>query len=186
MRKLFVFLMLFSAAGVFAQLDTLFYDDFSDNSNQWLTGESNGNIRAVEDGFYKWERTEEGSWSTWDTWNQLNDEEFLIECGFNLLDGGAFGIMWGAAGVDNTYIVTVDDDNEMQTFMYSREDYYSVTDKFEIPDFDDDAVDKITIQQKGNKLFYYFNGQLVLEEFFSGILRKECWFLGRRRNGGRD
>jgi outer membrane protein OmpA-like peptidoglycan-associated protein len=173
---LFLLMLFFMTLQAFSQMDTIYFDDFSDNRHYWNENSSEYNSSKIESGNYVWQRKQSGLWTIWETLPGINDEEFFVEVSFKIEGNGFFGLLWGAKDANNAYYFLIHNSGVTRSFLYSRETYVPVNEDI----FADNMVvgfNTFSIYKKANKVHYQLNGKTFYEEYFSGFFGNSVGFV---------
>jgi outer membrane protein OmpA-like peptidoglycan-associated protein len=177
MKKIIIssFIMLIFSTSMYAQLDTLFYEGFSENKPSW-TKNTEENSAKIENGNYVWTRKQPGEWTTWWTINGLNQDEFMIEARFRIDGPGSLGFLWGAKDLENASYFIVNNAGIAKSYIESRNNTSVIRDNIPVTDMKPD-FNVLTIIKKDNRLTYLVNGNVVDEGFFAGFFGDKFGFI---------
>ena len=114
---------------VFSQIDTIYFEDFTNNYNNWTEKNTDENFSKLENGNFVWQRKQPGIWTIWETLPGMNSEEFKYEVSFKIEGNGYFGLLWGAKDVNNGYYFLIHNSGYAQSFIYSRGNYEAVNEE---------------------------------------------------------
>jgi hypothetical protein len=173
--KSFVFTLLFIASKLLLfgqyQKHQVYYDDFTDNRNQWPTEATTGKSEySIYSGNYYFEhKLEKYSWITSKIIELNESKDFEIEARITKISGiqnNGFGIVWGRKDSYNQF-----------DFYISANGYYKINKSMNSNRYDmvpwtkssfvnkgNGATNTLTIRKLGNSLKFYLNGNFLTEK----------------------
>ena len=167
-KHLFACIILLAASiNAYCQLDTMFFDNFSDDRAS-LTKDTEENSARVENGNYVWNRKKSGEWDKWWTWSGINPDEFMMEARFRINGSGSFGFIWGSKDLENSNYFVISAAGVAKSYVDSRNNSTVIRDNIPVSDFKQD-YNTLTIMKKDNRVHYLVNGKPVHEDFFCGF-----------------
>ncbi len=155
-------LILLSGVKGFAQMDTVFYDNFDDNRNEWLVTNSEYSYSDFADGSFTMQRKVKG--------NSLRDQyvffdreaDFSIEAKIKVEDSGEYGLLWGSEDEDNNFNFMIQK-KKFEIFKYIDEEYI-LTKDFTVSDAIQAESNTLKIVREKDRVSYFINNTKVFEE----------------------
>ena len=178
MKQLFIFLPLLLSSYVFAQADygdypesrrtNIFFDDFDDNQNEWMTGTfSKGKrVAMIENGHYYWEADSKyyGLNATWKPIPIDESEDFEIEAAIKFVRGNsrkqATALSWGRSGKGSFYLAFKEDKYAVVVWTDSHKPQL-VTEWTRTPLLKEGDYNKLTIRKVDSIYYLFINEGLV-------------------------
>jgi outer membrane protein OmpA-like peptidoglycan-associated protein len=166
MKKFAFAFMLLVIPAVFtiAQTDTVYFDDFDNNLNDWLINDTEYNYSDVMGGDFVLTRKVKGN--MWRMQFVFFDRSagFSIEAHFKVEKAGEYGIMWGMDDDDNNLNFTIQK-KKFGVFRYIAGDYL-ITKEYTASDAIKEDQNTLKIVCENNKVIYLINDSPVFEESF--------------------
>lgn len=150
----------------------IFFDDFSDNRNNWGTGTATEYSESISDGNYYFEHfREEKGWSTWNAIEINEARDFKIEARIRKISGiqnNGFGISFGRSDSDHEYIFMISGNGYYKVNQYENVDRKEIIPwtKSAFINQGDGASNKLTVMKRGDKLRFLINDTLLSEKPF--------------------
>lgn len=153
-----IYLLILKING-FAQTDTVFFDDFKDNKNEWSVTVDDKTQMVIKNGFY--------SWSGKDIMIDLKsiffnkDSSFSIEVKFESYNSGQYGIIWGANGnLDASLFVLKE--NKFRIFDFVDKEVKEIT-EFTESDKINENINTLRIEMDQKLVRHFINDEKVYE-----------------------
>jgi hypothetical protein len=158
-------------------------DDFSDNPNQWSTGDDDKRkLQMTEDGYYSFQhKRSESSWATWNKAVLDDSRDFKIEFAARKASGVqtyGYGLEFGRKDKDNSYLYLISGDGHFMTAEY-RAGKYSELKPWTESDLilsGNDQYNQFTVLKTGSSLQYFINGVLVHRTAFPPLFGDRIGF----------
>ena len=178
MKQFVILLALFAAHFSFAQSDygdypaarrtEVFFDDFEDNQNEWMTGSfSKGNrVAQVENGYYSWNANSKyyGLNASWKSIPINEIKDFEIEAAIKLVKekrrSEAAALSWGRSGKGSFYLAFKDDEFVVSIWTDRRKPEL-VTEWTPTPFLQENEYNKLTVRKVGSTYYLFINEELV-------------------------
>ena len=178
MKQLLIFFFLLVSGSTFAQADygdypasrrtDVFFDDFDDNRNEWLTGSlSKGDrVARIENGYYYWDADSKyyGLNASWKSVPIDESKDFEIEAAIKFVRGNpreeATALSWGRSGKGSFYLAFQEDEYVISIWTNRRKPEL-VTHWTPTPLLKEGDYNKLTIRKVGSMYYLFINEGLV-------------------------
>ncbi len=144
-----------------AQADTVFYDSFSDNRNEWLLSNTENNYTDITGGCYVLNRKTKGNLRRTQFLFFDRESDFSVEVKFKVDAPGEYGIMWGMDDDDNNFNFTIRK-NKYSIYKYEAAKYVCQQD-FTANAAINETANTLKIVRNKDKVQYYINNTQVNE-----------------------
>ena len=146
---------------VTAQADTVFFDNFDDNRNDWLLSNTENNVTEIANGNYVLNRKTKGNLRRTQFVFFDRESDFSIEVKFKVNSQGEYGIMWGVNDDDNNFNFTIRK-NKYSIYSYAAAKYVCQQD-FIAHDAISETGNTLKVVRSKDKVQYYINNAKVNE-----------------------
>jgi hypothetical protein len=147
---------------------TAFFDDFSDNRNDWEIVENADESARLEDGLYVMENRCDGDWHYFDrACPGMDHIDWKLETVFKWKADGDmnhFGLVWGFEDrLDKLNRFSLSADGESATVMSFQKDHHRVYHRYNARGLrlGSDGIIRMTIFKRGNYYHFLINEQLI-------------------------
>ncbi len=152
--------------------DLIFFDDFSDNRNNWGTGTATEYAESISNGNYYFEHfREEKGWSTWNAIEINEARDFQIEARIQKISGiqnNGYGISFGRSDSDNEYIFMMSGNGHFKVNNYENGETKEIIPwtKSKFINQGNGAFNKMAVVKRDGKLTFFINDSLLSEKPF--------------------
>lgn len=161
---LVLFLVLIFKSGAYAQMDTVLYDCFDDNRNDWLLSNTENSYTNIADGRFVLNRKTKGNLRRTQFVFFNRDADFSVEVKFSVDSPGEYGIMWGMDNDDNNYNFTIRR-NKFSMYNY-LEGKLVITKDFSPCEAIREGGNTLKVVRETDRVHYYINNTQVWEEAY--------------------
>jgi Caspase domain len=167
----------------FMRENTLFYESFEDNRNNWWEGELEGNNIYLAYGEYIYSRSrEEGASVIWNGNLTIDySSDFVIDAKARKISGvedHGYGIVWGLSDADNRFEFCISDNGQYYYGYRYDGTYYSIIDWTESDHIIKyNAANIITVEKLGQTVRFYINDNYVAQADYYAAYGNKVGFL---------
>ena len=164
--------------------NTIFSDDFDDNSNNWLEDENKVRKLKIRNGKYIFEHKEdEGGYFTWKSVPINQDKDFIIETTLQHISGTddrGYGLVWGMKDIDNYFAFNISNNGFYRIAKSYNDEWQALVDWTESTYLNNyGGINKLTVKKSDASLKFYINDNYVntinFEHFFGNNIGYVIW-----------
>ncbi|OQY03398.1 MAG: hypothetical protein B6I20_05080 [Bacteroidetes bacterium 4572_117] len=175
-------LLFFTYYFSFAQLENQFTEDFNNNNRQWSVSDNKDIKTKVENGFYVMQHKRKSlSYNFWRNFAIDADNDFYVEASLKQvagIDNWGYGIVWGAAGWDNSYNFTISSNGMFTVTGHDKEEYFEWQAWKESKKIKPlGQINILAIKKTGDLLYFYINNSLVYTHKFKRLYGNKIGFI---------
>lgn len=147
-----------------AQMDTVYYDSFDNNRNDWLLSNTDNNFSEITDGNFILNRKTKGNLRRTQFVYFNRDADFSVDVTFKVEASGEYGIMWGMDDDDNNFNFTLRK-NKYSIYNYIAGKYV-VQQDFTKSDAINETENTLKVMRIADKVYYFINNTQVYERAY--------------------
>ncbi len=159
----------------------IFYDDFNNNSNEWIIGTSETSSGAIRNGYYYYQSlSATKSQTTNKKINYDHSRDFEIEAKIRYVRGKStrgHALLWGIQSSPyEDYGFMFSESGSFEVTKYKNKEYIKLKDWTKLSNYKNGAFNKLTVRKVNNKYYFFFNEKLVFTSSYSNFSGKRIGF----------
>ncbi|MEA2041619.1 MAG: OmpA family protein [Bacteroidota bacterium] len=178
-------LVIFVSVG-HSQMQDLFNEQFSDNSNNWYLPDKEGTKGQISDGkMYMTCGSNYASYRFWRTVEIPQNADFEIEAKIKKLKGNNkyYGIVWGAESWDNSYNFDISSSGNYRIWGYNNKKVFYIKEATASRQISSSGNNTLKIKRTKAGLSYYINGTKVYSSAYKYFFGNYVGFLVDKNAG---